>query len=383
MRLAYVGDFINHGKSLQTTGTPLVILLSMLNEVKTIDVYCPFENELTEPFILPDKVKLMPCYEYNNTLSIFSLMAIRNGNYDLIIFNILPTGFGNKSLANLSGLLVPFSLKKLYRFNNVKMIYHNSVFTNNIEKLGYNSSFDKFRAIILGVIERMLFKNVDTFVLLDFYKEQITKRIGDNMIKVMKGNYLEAITTIYMNGMMNEVIQKPLNDQTIILIHGTWGPQKNLELALQATRNLRDLKVDFKLILSGGINHHFPKYKNTFNELLIKYSDVVHKYLGYVKEKDIMDLFVRADLVILPYNTPGGHSGVLEQAIFFDVPAIVLDFPEYREEARGKGNVVFCNSDEIEITIKKVLLRNSKKTNLITKNLIMDSIENISILLSG
>ncbi|MEM0134655.1 MAG: hypothetical protein QXU18_05425 [Thermoplasmatales archaeon] len=57
MKIAYVGDFVNYGKFLQPTGTSIVILLSMIDEVDSIDVYCPEQNENIEDFILPHNVR--------------------------------------------------------------------------------------------------------------------------------------------------------------------------------------------------------------------------------------------------------------------------------------------------------------------------------------
>ncbi len=53
MKIAYIGDFINHGTSLQTSGTPLVIILSRMENVASIDVYCPKINKVTEEFQIP------------------------------------------------------------------------------------------------------------------------------------------------------------------------------------------------------------------------------------------------------------------------------------------------------------------------------------------
>ena len=64
MKVAYVGDFINHGKSLQTIGTSIVILLSLLESVESIDVYCPKENKDTEEFEFPPKVRLLESCRY-------------------------------------------------------------------------------------------------------------------------------------------------------------------------------------------------------------------------------------------------------------------------------------------------------------------------------
>ena len=59
MRVAYVGDFINHGTSLQTPGTSLVILLSGMENVTSVDVYCPEINRTIEDFKNPGNVKII------------------------------------------------------------------------------------------------------------------------------------------------------------------------------------------------------------------------------------------------------------------------------------------------------------------------------------
>jgi glycosyltransferase involved in cell wall biosynthesis len=344
VRIAYIGDFINHGRSLQTTGTPIVILLSLLKEVQSIDVFCPEGNEEIENFELPEKVKLYESYKYDEPISILRLLKIHWYNYDAVIFNMLPTGFGNGTLPNAFALLVPITLGIIFRKSNIKVIYHNSVFTNDIRTLGYNSAYDKIRSFFLGVVERTLFKNVATFVLLNLYKKRIDDSIGKNKVHVLNGRYLEAITTLYLNRVMDaEFIETGKTDIPTILLHGSWGPQKNIELGLMALKKLKREGVKFRLVISGGLNHHFPEYKRKFQELLHSYSDVIDEYLGPVTEKDIMRIFLDASLLILPYNTPGGHSGVLEQGMFFEVPTFAIDFPEFREQAYGNSNVKLVN----------------------------------------
>ena len=87
------------------------------------------------------------------------------------------------------------------------------------------------------------------------------------------------------------------------------------------------------------------------------------EYLGYVKEKNIIDIFIKADIILLPYNVPGGHSGVLEQSIFFEVPTIAFDFPEYREQALGNPIIKLVRPEELgEILI--AMLNSTKKMKL-------------------
>lgn len=337
VRIAYIGDFINHGKLLAPTGTSIVLLLSKIPDVEVIDVYCPTLNAKTEPFREPDKVTIIESYSYDDPVSIVKLLNVRKKYYDKVIFNIMPTAFGNSSLSNLTGLLIPLMLRILFRRNSIEIIYHNSVYTNDISKLGYDSHYDKLRSFILGIVEKGMFKSVKTFVFLQLYKDRITRKIGNNQVGVLNGRYLEAITTVYMNcAYDHDHLPLPERDELPrILMHGSWGPQKNIEWGLNALLELKKRGFDFDLIISGGINHHFIEYEKEFNLLLNKYNKIIKQYLGLVKEVDIMKLFTRADLLILPYNTPGGHSAVLEQAIFFELPAIAIDFPEYKEQSEG------------------------------------------------
>ena len=384
MRIAYVGDFINHGKSLQTTGTPVVILLSLLKDVDLIDVFCPEENEKTEKFDLPKKVKLCEFYRYDNSVSVLRLLKIHWHNYDAVIFNMLPTGFGDRTLPNAFALIIPIISRIIFRKRNIKVIYHNSIFTNDIRKLGYNSALDRIRSFFLWIVERALFKNVVTFVLLDLYRKKIDDTIGKNKVRVLNGRYLEAITTLYINkGVDSGLVETEKTDIPTVLMHGSWGPQKNIELGLMALRELKREGEKFRLVISGGINHHFPEYKRKFQDLIHSYSDVIDEYLGPISEKDIMKIFLEASLVVLPYNTPGGHSGVLEQAIFFEVPTIAIDFPEFREQMERINFVKLIKSEYSLKLISKELLQSNtvKNMEINVKEKIREAVKNIQNLL--
>lgn len=382
MKIAYIGDFINYGKTLQTSGTPIVILLSFREDVSSIDVYCPKENENKEEFELPNKVKIISCYEYDNAISIFKLLKIPWDNYDKVIFNLLPTGFGEGILANITALMLPLLGTKILRRTQIEVIYHNSVFTNDVKKLGYDSPLDKIKTFFLGILERSIFKNVQTFVLLETYKNRISQFIGKNKVNAINAKYLEAITTVYLNNSLDlEKITHNHNSVQTILMHGFWGPQKNLDFALSTLRKLRKNGKNFKLILSGGINHHFKEYENNFKLMIKSQGDIIDKYLGFIKEREIMGLFLSVDLLILPYNTPGGHSGVLEQAMFFEVPTISFDFPEYKEQSGGSTNVKLTSIDCFSKTIDEQLIDLNGFDIICIKEKLLEAQFNLSALL--
>ena len=382
MRVAYVGDYINHGTALQTAGTALVLLLSSLKDVELVDVYCPTLNEKVEPFEPPKNVKITEFYRYNDPVSILRLLNVEWKKYDVTIFNLLPTTFGDSSISNSVGLLIPLVISKLVKHEGIKVIYHNSVFTNDIAKLGYDSIYDKIRAFFLSLVEKAIFKNVDTYVLLNLYKTRIDKSIGKNRVKYLNARYLEAITTLYLNHVIGEEeIMKEKNDVPIVLMHGAWGPQKNIEIGLSALKKVKDSGVKFKLIISGGINHHFPEYEKHFREMLRKHADLFYQYLGPVPEKKIMELFTQADLLILPYNTPGGHSAVLEQGILFDVSTIAINFPEYREQVSGLYNIYLVELSKLSALLKEIIPLTATERKIIIKKKLVNLMENMQVLL--
>jgi len=358
VRIAYVGDFLNHGKFLQTPGTSIVFLLSTFENIDKIDVYCPFRDGNEDTSFQPNKVSLHESYRYDDPFSISSLRKIPFRDYDIVVFNIMPTGFGISSISNMVGLLVPLYARYVKKCKNIRVIYHNSVYTNDIKKLGYNSYYDRIRAFVLKIVEKRIFKSIPTFFFLELHKQRIDDAIGKNQVKALEGVYIDAVPTVFLNDSQNrEFINRTVNKIPVVLLHGSWGPQKNLELGLKTLRKLKENGFNFFVIVSGGINNHFPECKKEFYNILNKYKDVVGEYLGRVPEKLIMELFLKADLILLPYNTPGGVSGVLEQAIFFGVPTVAIDFPEYREQAAGVQTVTFVTPENFYDAVKNHILR--------------------------
>ncbi|MEM4089997.1 MAG: glycosyltransferase [Thermoplasmatales archaeon] len=197
----------------------------------------------------------------------------------------------------------------------------------------------------------------------------------------MKGSYLEAMTSVYFNDKMTEVSHHVKNNPPVILMDGNCWPQKNLVLYLSPLCILKESGKNFELIISGGINYYFPCYKKKFIDLIRLYSDVIDTPAGYAKEKDIMGLFLKADLVVLSYDTPRGHFGILEEAIYFEVPTVVTDFPEYREEATNSKNVLLSPEEEYEDNFKKLFNSLSNKNVIKVKNKISYCLEQVSALL--
>ena len=69
-----------------------------------------------------------------------------------------------------------------------------------------------------------------------------------------------------------------------------------------------------------------------------------------------MHLFLEADFVLMPYNVPGGQSGVLEMSSFFGNNVICLDFPEFREEVKEGDQITLVDQKMFYKEIERHLI---------------------------
>ena len=364
LKIAFIGNFYGYGTVYDQWGTSFCILLSRLSYIEKIDVLCPVSDKNLDA-TFPDKINIKETFNLSKSLSIFNIRKkIKDENYDLVIFNYGPTVFGKSNIMNLLGLFMPISASKLC---NTVIISQGSSLTNDAINLGYNSLKDRLKYEVLKVLEKHLYRKVKSFAQLPVYEKMLKEKVKNNrVLGVLKSDYIDAVLTVYLNGRINEEFIESTISHNLpqILLHGFWGPQKNIEFALQTLKSLKDNNYKFNLIISGGINVHFPEYKKYFEDVLNKYNDIISNYLGYVLEKNLMGLFVDADLILMPYNVPGGQSGVLEMSSFFGNDVICLDFPEFREEVKDDDNILLVDKNNFYKEIERYL----KNYNPLKKN---------------
>ena len=242
------------------------------------------------------------------------------------------------------------------------VLYHNSILTNNIDKLGYKGNINYLKSKLIVLLEKFLFKHLSVFTLSNHYRNVINNKYPGANIKLLRLPFFQVIGSLKLNSISNlDFIKVRPNAIPNILLFGHWGPQKNPLPLLHTLRVFRKNGYNFNVKIAGGINPHFPSYGEFLNSLIEEYSDVVNEKMGYVSEKQLFPLFLSSDLVLINYNTPGGFSSVLSFAIFFQKYILISDFPEYREQAYSYDKIAFFNDNNLFDVLFKML--NTVKTN--------------------
>lgn len=358
--IGYVGTVVGE-QALGQWGSGLILAAAGLPEVREIDVFAPSAppNESQETLSYPSKVKVTRAFRLDRTASFWGLLLrLRAWHGDLLIFSSNTTAYGRRTLPNVVGLALPVLARYLLRRRTV-LVYHSSVLTSDVRRLGYTGRFDRLREWGAARAESWVFGRIPTYVLLELYRERVLRRSPKTRVRHFPNEYLEAVPTIVWNrlGETSSQAAAAVPGPATVLLHGFWGPQKNLEGALRALRQARSHGLEFRLVLSGSVNPHFPEYASRLAKLCEEYRDLISLREPSPSEARMANLLTESDVLLLPYNASGGQSGVMEMASAFDLPTICVDFPEYREKARTKPRVVLVPSDGLETALEKFLRR--------------------------
>lgn len=137
-------------------------------------------------------------------------------------------------------------------------------------------------------------------------------------------------------------------DRPLILTWGLIGPGKGLESAIEACADLADMKPLPRYRIAGATHPHVrrdsgERYREDLKELTssLGLREMVEFDDRYLSRGDLARLVRRADLVLLPYESPEQvTSGVLVEAIAASKPVVATAFPHAVELLSGGAGAV-------------------------------------------
>ena len=317
LKLCVISNILNHGYTYDEWSTSFVIGLSQIEEVESITVYCPPSNG-GEEINLPEKCRIIAIVDYNKLFRIISLSKrIWGENFDQIIIITGPTAFGNGILSNFFGTLLPLSITRRGT-NKVKIINQGSTLTHDVTSLGYKGILNSIKLHAMKVLEKYIYKRVRTYFQLKYYCERVANDFGKQYVAgLLPSDFIDAWATLYLNGMDKEcqIIRKRNQNQIGVLLHGFWGPQKDPKTAMEAVKKLKIKYPGIRLTVSGGINNHFPGYREYFQAILDKYEDVIDNYLALPASLGAT-LLAKPLLEVLVGGIYASHYMVLQIMVF-------------------------------------------------------------------
>ncbi len=276
---------------------------------------------------LPD-YDVVRCWRFDSLWNPARLLkVIYDVRPDVVWFNLLFSTFGNRPVAAFSGLTQP-ALSRLSGHYTHVTLHH---LMDNINLDDFNVRFPRLYRTAGSAATRMLLMANSISVLLPVYRRTlIDKYRGENV-------HFRA------HGILGGRPEPPDfslrgNPEHRILAFGKWGTYKRLELLMEAFEKLAQQMPNVRLIVAGGNHPQTPGYIESVAETMKDNARV--DFTGYVAEEDIGKLFRSASVLVLPYSSATGASGVAHLACEFGVPIISASIDDFREMALDEGLAV-------------------------------------------
>jgi len=127
-------------------------------------------------------------------------------------------------------------------------------------------------------------------------------------------------------------VSRSNSSERIILAFGYWGTYKRVDLLLESIDRIRSMVPNAVLVIAGTNHPSAPDYLERLQQQWSGHAGV--RFLGYVPETELDDLFKNASVLVLPYSSAAGTSGVVHQACQFGLPMVAAAIPEIVEIAK-------------------------------------------------
>jgi glycosyltransferase involved in cell wall biosynthesis len=260
------------------------------------------------------------CWSYDNIGNPAALIrAIREIRPDVAWYNLLFSTFGSNPVAAFAGLASPALSRAGGTYTHVTL-HH---LMDNIELSDANI---RFRALYKAggyAATRMLLLANSVSVLLPAYRRTLIEKYRGRNVHWRAHGIL---------GTRPEPADFTLRgNPDRLLAFGKWGTYKRLDLLIESFDAVRARNANVQLIVAGGSHPLAPGYVESVASRYRDRSDIV--FTGYVEESDIGDLFRSATLLVMPYSSATGSSGVAHLACEFALPIVCADIADFREMA--------------------------------------------------
>lgn len=251
------------------------------------------------------KITVKACWSFNSYKNIITVTkAINQTKPDSVLFNLQFMKFGDKKIAAALGLMLPL-VCKLKKIPNIVLL-HNILEEVDLGSAGFTSN--KLMQKIYGFIGTSLTKLIlqaDTVaVTMQKYVTILENKYGAKNVKLIPHGTFE-------------IPEEP--DYTLpkgplqIMTFGKFGTYKKVENMIEAVELVSaSTGLDLEIVIAGTDNPNVPGYLAKVKE---QYKHVPQiRFTDYVEEHEVPTLFNESAVVVFPYTSTTGSSGVLHQA---------------------------------------------------------------------
>ena len=342
LRLFFISSYPPNRARLSEYAEALLTELSAKSSIAEIRVLADRVDE-NSPENCQQKIKIERIWSPDNVPSLVALLVrLWKLKPDVVHVNAHFQSFGRSRFANFLGL----TIAAFARFTGIKTVLtiHNLGDKVDLEKCSVNPNIITRMGIALAM--KLICLSSATTVTVPSYVRFLQERYRARNVRYIPHGAWQLPK--------NNSHGRAIGDDPSLLMFGHMGPYKGLPILLQAFLRVSEERPDLRLVVAGASHPNFPGYLERF----MKQMDPRISYIGYVPSEKLASTFEESDLVVLPYLTATGTSGVFHLACGFGRPIIASDLPEIREALEeGARALLFRPGDskDLERTIMYAL----------------------------
>ncbi|HEV8524947.1 MAG TPA: glycosyltransferase [Terriglobales bacterium] len=300
------------------------------------------------------------CWSFNSLANPWCLLRkIRELDPDVVWFNLGFASFGNKPLPAFAGFAIPAMVRATGHYTHVTL--HQLMETVDLKDAGVR--FPRLYKIAGFIATRLLLMSNSISVLLPAYRRTLIEKYRAESIH-FRAHGIFSARPEYPD------ISLRANPTQRILAFGKWGTYKRLEQMIEAFKIINEKLPNVELVIAGGNHPNMPGYVESVAERVRDNPRI--RCLGYVPEEQVPELFSKASVVVMPYTSSAGSSGVAHLACQFGVPILSAEVSDFRELANAEdlavlfypiGNVEALSQQVIELLQDPELQREMSERN--------------------
>ncbi|NUQ30707.1 MAG: glycosyltransferase [Acidobacteriaceae bacterium] len=293
------------------------------------------------------------CWRFNSLLTAFYILRrVWKDKPDCVWFNMGFSTFANTPVAAFLSILTPFLVKCSGYYTHITL---HTVFERiNLEDAQVRFA-GAYRMAGRAATQALLWSG-DITVLLPTFRQLLLDayRVPADQVQYRPhGTFVDSRI---------EAVVLPDRKQPVVLAFGYWGTYQRVEILIAAMKEVLREIPDAVLHVAGKDHPSTPGYleglRNQHRE------NRAIQFLGYVPEEEVPAVFGRARLVVLPYTSAAGTSGVVHQACQHALPIVASDIEEFTEMAREEGvaMAIYPRDDSQALAAQMLRLLQSDET---------------------
>lgn len=311
-------------------------------------------------FIVPEgwdtsRLTIEKCWSFNSWTNPLTIVkALKKHRPNDALFNLQFMKFGDSKIAAALGLTTPW-LSRLFGFPTTTLL-HNILETVDLDKAGFtgNKIFQRIYRAIGTLLTRVVLKSNAVALTMEDY------------VRILKDKYKATNVHLIPHGTFDLPANPSFESREPykILTFGKFGTYKKVELLIEAFEGLQEeLSERVELIIAGSDNPNTPGYLENAKKTYANVQNV--SFTGYVKEEDVPVLFSEAAMVVFPYTSTTGSSGVLHQAGSYGKAVVMPYIDDLAKLVTDEGfQGEFFNSNDVgslKAALKELVLNASKR----------------------